>query len=117
VTFLTALLTGLGVGSGGLYIFYLTLIRDLPQTTAQGINLLFFITASISAATVNLIKKRISFLPVIIILPVGITSAFFGFRLATVIPIGALKTAFGIFISLVGVLGLIFEIKTSKKKK
>lgn len=37
-----AILTGLGVGSGGLLVIYLTLVSGIDQPVAQGINLLFF---------------------------------------------------------------------------
>ncbi len=42
VAFFAALLTGLGVGSGGFYLLYLTEARGLAQYEAQGLNLLFF---------------------------------------------------------------------------
>ena len=40
---LAAALSGLGVGSGGLLVIYLSLFTDLPQRTAQGFNVLFFL--------------------------------------------------------------------------
>lgn len=41
--FLTALLAGMGVGSGGLFVVFLTVFLDYPQLAAQGLNLYFFI--------------------------------------------------------------------------
>lgn len=41
--FFTAVLSGLGLGSAGLFVLYLTMIAGLSQTTAQGLNLLFFL--------------------------------------------------------------------------
>ena len=43
ISFICALLAGMGVGGGGILIIYLTLFKNLPQATAQGINLLFFV--------------------------------------------------------------------------
>ena len=40
VVFLIAVLSGMGVGSAGLLVAYLTAFADVPQITAQGINLL-----------------------------------------------------------------------------
>ena len=40
--FLTAALSATGVGGGGLLILYLRLVRNIPQVTSQGINLIFF---------------------------------------------------------------------------
>ena len=48
-SFIIALLSGMGIGSGGLLVIYLTLLEKVPQLTAQGINLLFFIFASASS--------------------------------------------------------------------
>ena len=49
VAFALAVLAGLGVGSGGLYILFLTEILSLPHGQATLGNLLFFVAALISA--------------------------------------------------------------------
>lgn len=59
VATLVAVLSGLGVGSGGILVLYLTLIRNVPQLTAQGINLLFFVAAALSALVRYAICKKI----------------------------------------------------------
>ena len=41
-----ALLSGLGVGSGGLLVVFLTKYREIGQLFAQGVNLIFFIFSS-----------------------------------------------------------------------
>ena len=51
-TFLVALLAGMGVGSGGLYVVYLTLFTEKNQLAAQGLNLYFFIFATGAALLV-----------------------------------------------------------------
>ncbi len=115
MNFILALLTGLGVGSGGLYILYLTLFRDLPQAEAQGLNLIFFITASLAALTVNLIKKRIPFLPVLILFLSGSVGAVFGSLLADRINGRLLSVLFGALLALVGVFGF-FALRRKSKK-
>lgn len=47
--FATAILSGMGVGGGGLLMVYLTLYRRLPTVTAQGVNLLCFLCASVAS--------------------------------------------------------------------
>ena len=42
-------LTGLGVGGGSLLILWLTLVLEMPQTAARGINLLFFLPSAMIA--------------------------------------------------------------------
>ena len=113
MTFILSMLTGLGVGAGGLYIFYLTLVKDLSQTTAQGINFIFFITASLAAATVSLFKRRISFGSLFMILPSAILGALLGCRVASAINAKALSVAFGILVASSGAIGL---VKLLKKK-
>ena len=47
--FLIAILSGMGVGSAGLLVVYLTMVLGAPQLTAQGINLLFFLPSALIA--------------------------------------------------------------------
>ncbi len=111
MTFILATLTGIGVGSGGLYILYLTLIKDIPQSTAQGMNLAFFITAMLSAGIVNFIKKRLSGTILAIILPGGIIGAVIGCKLASEINSRTLSVLFGILLCIIGVSGFAKLIK------
>ncbi len=98
MTFALALLTGLGVGSGGLYILYLTLVENTPQAEAQGMNLAFFLTAMAAATVVNIIKKRISGISALFILPTGAVGAYLGCRLAAEMNTRVLSVIFGIFV-------------------
>ena len=107
MTFLIAVLTGLGVGSGGLYILWLTFIKNIPQAEAQGMNLAFFITAALAAATVNIFKKRISFVPLCLLLLCGIPGAVAGCKTASVTDTKTLSVMFGIFLVIIGVSGLV----------
>ncbi len=58
VSFLIALLMGMGVGGAGLYIIYITSFLGVDQTTAQGTNLIFFIISAISALLIHLKKRK-----------------------------------------------------------
>ena len=107
MTFIIAVLTGLGVGSGGLYILWLTFIKNIPQAEAQGMNLAFFITAALAAATVNILKKRISFSSLFLILPCGIIGAAAGCKLASITDTKTLSVMFGAFLAAVGIAGLV----------
>ena len=51
VSFLVACLCGMGAGGGGLMVLYLTAMLKISQAEAQGINLLFFLSASVAFAT------------------------------------------------------------------
>lgn len=49
---LSAAISAMGLGGGGVLILYLTLIKSVPQLEAQGTNLLFFIPCAIAAVFV-----------------------------------------------------------------
>ncbi|MBQ7897932.1 MAG: sulfite exporter TauE/SafE family protein [Clostridia bacterium] len=106
MNFIIALLTGLGVGSGGLYILYLTLFHHIPQAEAQGLNLVFFITASLAASLVNTFKKRISWTAVIILALSGIPGAVLGSFLARKIEGELLSNLFNILLLVAGTVSL-----------
>ena len=59
---LAGLLSGIagamGLGGGGVLIIYLTLLADLSQQKAAGINLIFFIPISILAVIIYAFKGR-----------------------------------------------------------
>lgn len=92
---LTAVLTGLGVGSGGLMVIYLTLIAGIDQTAAQGINLLFFLCAGGSALTVHATRRHLY--PAMILWTVlfGIGGSVLGSALAHLLPPTLLRRIFG----------------------
>ena len=45
VGLLTGVLSGCGIGGGSLLLLWLTLVQDMPQFTAGGINLLYFLAS------------------------------------------------------------------------
>ena len=114
MTFLIAVLTGLGVGSGGLYIFYLTFLKGVGQASAQGLNLIFFITASLAAGAVSLIKKRISPAAFFLVAPFGVLGAILGSEVASKINASLLSVLFGILIFTVGLVGFVTLLKKKR---
>lgn len=71
---LSAAISAMGLGGGGVLILYLTLIKNVPQLEAQGTNLLFFIPCAVAAVFVYT-KRRV--LQLKIILPM-VFGGFFG---------------------------------------
>ena len=57
---LLGFLTGMGVGGGSLLILWLTLALGFDQTTARGINLLFFLPASAICCVFRLRQGRLN---------------------------------------------------------
>jgi uncharacterized membrane protein YfcA len=101
-TFLFATLAGMGIGSGGLLVLYLTLFRNTPQLSAQGFNLLFFLFASAASMIVHLKRRHIHLLAVILILVAGLPAAYLGTRVALFLPEGLGSKLFGLFLIAVG---------------
>ena len=55
--FFVAVLSGLGVGSGGLFVIWLTFM-GVGATQARGMNLLFFVFSASAALVLHLKNKR-----------------------------------------------------------
>jgi uncharacterized membrane protein YfcA len=98
-----ALLSGLGVGSGGLLVVFLTEYRQVGQLFAQGINLLFFIFSSGAATAVNLLKRKICFGAVMLMSAGGVIGAIAGSIAASFIDPRYLRAGFGAMLLIGGI--------------
>ncbi len=102
-----ALLSGLGVGSAGIPVLYLTMIEGLPQLTAQGINLFFFLLASAAALAVHVRNTPLLYKCLFLMIPLGLLGSYLGTMLAERVPQALLRTLFGAFLIVSGTLGLL----------
>lgn len=107
------ILSGMGVGSGGLFMIYLLLVRDVPQLTAQGLNLLFFLCSAGASLPVSLKKHRPSVRTLVFLCVFGVVGAYLGTRLGGALDARILKKGFGVLIAASGAVGLV----GGKKKK
>ena len=98
-----ALLSGLGVGSGGLLVVFLTEYRGIGQLFAQGINLLFFIFSSGAATAVNLRKRKICYGGVLLMSIGGVFGAIAGAVGASFIDPAYLRIGFGAMLLIGGI--------------
>ncbi len=90
-----AALSGTGLGGGGLYVIYLTMLKDIPQLTAQGMNLAFFISGAVSSMLLHL-RKRKFILPLIVLVSLlGTLGSLFGAFLAQKLDTVLLSKIFG----------------------
>ena len=114
VALLIAALSGLGIGSGGLLVIYLTLVEGADQLIAQGINLLFFLFSS-GASLVFHLKKRRLFGGVILIMSLaGLVGAAAGSLLALSLPSHVLRRLFGGMLTASGMVVLRKKQKTNQ---
>jgi len=106
VTFAVALLSGMGTGSAGLLVIFLTTVQELPQLTAQGLNLLFFLFSSGAALAVHLFRTPPLWGLLLLLIPAGLLGAWGGTALAVYLPQALLRKLFGGFLLLSGAFGL-----------
>lgn len=100
--FTVATLAGTGVGGGGLFVIYLTLIGKVPQTTAQAINLIFFISASSAALVYHLKHRRLNLRLIAISIVFGVIGTLLGGILRQRLDESAVRSAFGVMLILTG---------------
>ena len=105
-SFAIALLSGLGIGSGGLLVIYLTLVTDMPQLSAQGINLVFFLFSAGASMLAHLSRRKLIAPLCILLITSGLPGALLGASLAALLPATLLRRLFGAFLVTAGLLTL-----------
>ena len=105
--FLIAVLSGMGIGSGGLFVIYLTLVSQTPQLTAQGINLMFFLFSSGSALMIHLQKRKILWGAVLVMTAGGVFGAILGSFVAGILTVSTIRRIFGGMLLVSGVVALL----------
>ncbi len=90
-----ALLSGLGVGSGGLLVIWLTMIEGVSPERARGLNLMFFVFSAGAALLVHLSRRRIKLGLVAVLAVCACLGTLAGAWLASLIAAGLLRRIFG----------------------
>ncbi len=103
---LISVLSGMGVGGGGLFVIYLSLFTDTPQLVAQGMNLLFFLFSSGASMLIHLRERNLFFSAIIIMAAAGIMGALLGSGLAEYVSQALLRKIFGTMLAVSGILSL-----------
>lgn len=119
--FLIAILSGMGVGSAGLLVVYLTMIANVPQLMAQGINLVFFLFAASAALCVHILRRKLPFSRVILASLAGMLGALPGVWAAGLLPQNWVRILFGVMLIFSGIRALFSKSdkmgKTPKKSR
>ncbi len=92
---LAAVLSGLGIGSAGLFVLYLTLVAGFAQPEAQGLNLVFFLLSAGSALLVHIRERRIPYRLVVFLAACAIPGALLGSYLVRVLDATLIRRLFG----------------------
>ena len=102
-----------GVGGGTLLLLIMTLFLGVDQTTAQTINLLYFLPtagiALVSHRKNGLLEKEV----VRSAVPAGLAAAAAAVWVATTVDVALLRKPFGVFLLFTGVMTL-FQTKQKK---
>lgn len=106
VIFFLSVLSGLGVGSAGLLVTWLTVAMHAPHLTAQSINLIYFIFSAGAALLLHAFRSPPLWKCILFLLPMGILGSLLGARLALWLPEALLRRIFGYMLITTGTLGL-----------
>ncbi len=112
---MSGLIGAMGMGGGGVLIIYLNLFTDIPQSTAQGINLLFFLPTAVLAVLYYSKKKLIEWKIALPFAGMGIIGTIIGCFLCGRFDNGMLSKIFGVLLLVMGVGGLFRKEKSEKK--
>ncbi len=113
--FIVAILSGLGVGSGGLLMIWLTGISGYSPVEARSINLLFFLFCAGSALLIHIKQRKMNFRFIITSALFGIMGTLIGTWLGMAVSPEIIKKVFGGMLILSGLYSL-FGTKLIKKQ-
>ena len=117
--FIAGLLSGaagaMGLGGGTILLIYLTLLANVSQLEAQGINLVFFLPCAATALIVHMKNKllKLKLLPAV---GTGLLGAALGLFLSEIIPEGILQKVFAVLLLILGIRELFAKEEKPEEK-
>lgn len=102
VSLLSGLTASLGLGGGFVLVIYLTAVANMPQTQAQGINLLFFIPIAALSLILHAKNKLLDKKPLLPAILGGVPGVGLGFGVGCLIGAEWLSKLFAVFILVIG---------------
>ena len=113
ISFIIALISGMGLGGGGLFAVYLALFTDVPQLATQGFNLVFVLFSAGSSVGVQLLRRRADITFASVMIASGLVGAAVGVALGGILPEELLRRSFGYMLIVAGILS--YRAATKKK--
>lgn len=107
-------LAGLGIGGGSLLILWLTMVLQIPQETARGINLLFFIPAAVISCLFRWRQGKLELGTVLPAILAGVVSAALFSFVGSSVDTALLKKPFGILLLLTGLRELFYRPRNAR---
>ena len=108
---LLGFLTGLGVGGGSLLILWLTLVLEMSQTAARGINLLFFLPSAAISCYLRWKQGSVTLKKILPAIFAGCAAAAVFSLISTRIDLEILKKLFGVLLLATGIRELCYRTK------
>ncbi len=117
--FLAAILSGLGIGSVGLFVLYLTLMAGYSQPEAQALNLLFFLLSAGAALLLHIRARRIPWRVVLFLIACAVPGALAGSYLVRILDASVIRKLFGGMLIVTGLPALLTkgERKTAEARR
>lgn len=114
VALFIAVLSGLGVGSGGLFVIWLTAIWGVSAPQARGMNLLFFVFSASAAFLFHYKRRRLDLRLIALLSLFALLGTLMGTFASRFIGAEWLRRLFGIFLVASGAYS--FLAKGAKKR-
>ncbi|MGN1163008.1 MAG: sulfite exporter TauE/SafE family protein [Christensenellales bacterium] len=114
---ISGIISGMGLGGGTIMIPALTIFLGIPQTVAQGINLLAFIPSAIVAIIIHSKNGFIRTKNILWIILPGLIFSVVGASLTNYIPRNIVRIVFGCFLIAIAVWQFITFFMLIKNKK
>ena len=108
-------LSGLGIGSAGLFVLYLTLVLNMEQVAAQGVNLLFFLASAGASLLLHVKSRKIPWLTVGLLATCAMPAAVIGARLTSILDATLIKRLFGAMLVISGSMALFRKASSNRK--
>lgn len=109
--FISAIISSMGLGGGGILILYLTIFQDSPQLPAQGTNLLFFMPCAVVSLIIYSKMKLIRFKEISLPVLGGFIGVALGYFALLLIDSKYIGKIFAVFLILSGAASLLKTIK------
>ena len=111
-----ALLSGMGVGSAGLLVVWLTLTGSVQQAAAQALNLYFFMFSSAASLLVHLRRRKIFWSAAGFMIVTGAAGAVTGSALSAHVDPSILRRLFGGMLVFCGTTSLLATLSPFLRK-
>ena len=101
------ILSGMGIGSAGLFVLYLTLVLRMDQVTAQGLNLVFFLASAGGSVLLSHKRSDIPARVVVLLVISALPGAALGTYLTGVLNRALIRRLFGCMLTVTGGMALV----------